>query len=199
MICYLNKLPLLQKVFYFPLRERLVALLRVPLFRKMLEYEYRRQKPHNCKVMCDVYDGQAWQEFVGSATAPLDRIVLQGCMDGIPAFQCGSLSLKPMMFSNLSVAPKFRMKAEFMLLYMLIPTSIKGFAQKKFFDYVAKRELNDLYETGADSCICHYLSCLNFIIHFPIYCNSGISGVKVKVFGMSMDTPGRSELLGSCR
>lgn len=146
--------------------------------------------------MSDVYDGTAWQEFVGSATAPVERIVLQGCMDAIPAFQCGSLSLKPVMCSNFSVAPQFRMKAEFMFLYMLIPTSIKGFAQKKFFDYVAKRELNDLYETGAGS---YHLSCLYFIIHFPVYCNSGISGVKVKVFGMSMDTPGRAELLGTAR
>ena len=160
--CYLNKLPLLQKVFFFPLRERLVALLRVPIFRKMLEYEYRRQKPRNDKIISDVYDGQAWHGFVGSATAPLERIVLQGCMDAIPAFQCGSLSLKPMMFSNLSVAPKFRMKAEFMFLYMLIPTNIKNFSQKKFFDYVAKRELNDLYDTGAASCICYYLSYLLF-------------------------------------
>lgn len=193
---YLNKLPLLQKVFYFPLRERLVALLRVPLFRKMLEYESRRQKPHNSKIMSDVYDGQVWQEFVGSATASLERIVFQGCVDAIPAFQCGSFSLKPFMLSNFSVAPKFRMKPEFMFLYMLIPTIIKGFAQKKYFDYVAKRELNDLYETGAGFRICYYLSC--FLSTF-LYCNLGISGVKVKIFGMSMDTPGRAELLGSCR
>lgn len=141
-----------------------MALLRLPLFRKMLEYEFSRQKPHNRKIMSDVYDGQAWQEFVGSATAPCERIILQGCSDAIPAFQCGSLSLKPLMFSNFSVAPKFRMQAEFMFLYMLMPTSIKGFAQKKFFDYVAKRELNDLYETGAAYlCISYCLSYLLFI------------------------------------
>ena len=117
--------------------------------------------------MSDVYDGQAWQEFVGSATAPCERIILQGCSDAIPAFQCGSLSLKPLMFSNFSVAPKFRMQAEFMFLYMLMPTSIKGFAQKKFFDYVAKRELNDLYETGATYVfliVCHRYYSLSYIL-----------------------------------
>lgn len=134
----------------------MLALLQMPCFRKLLEYEYQRAKPRSGTLMSDVYDGQAWQEFVGEPRRPVQRIVLQGCMDGFSAFQCGSLSLKPFILLNFSIAPRLRTKAEFMLLYLLVPTSLKGFAQKKFFDYVAKRELNELYETGAGCCITYY-------------------------------------------
>lgn len=144
--------------------------------------------------MSDVYDGQVWQEFLGPATTPLKHIILHFCMDGIPAFQCGSLSYKPGMCANYSVAPPLRMKPEYMLLLMLMPTNVKGFAQKKFFDYIARRELNELYETGADSCIVLFIAYLTFTVLF----HTGIHGVKVKIFGTSMDTPGRAELLGSC-
>ena len=53
---------------------------------------------------------------------------------------------------------------------MLVPDTLKD-GQKKYFDFAAKYELNDLYHNGLD-------------------------GVKVKVFSSSMDTPGRAELLG---
>ena len=154
-----------QEVFYFPLRERLLALLRVPVFRKLLEYEYRRPKPRNHKIMSDVYDGQAWQEFIGPTTTPLQHIILHFCMDGFPAFQCGSHSVKPAMFIDYSLAPLLRAKAEFMMLYLLLPTHLKGGALKKFFDYVARRELNDLYETGVDSCFFNLFCLLSFLCH----------------------------------
>ena len=58
-----------------------------------------------------------------------------------------------------------------MLLLMLLPSKMKADQSKKYYDFAAKFELNDLCETG-------------------------VSGVKVKVFGTTMDTPGRAELLG---
>ena len=59
-----------------------------------------------------------------------------------------------------------------MLLLMLLPSTMKGVASKKYYDFAARFELNDLFHTGVD-------------------------GVKVKVFSTTMDTPGRAELLGS--
>ena len=58
-----------------------------------------------------------------------------------------------------------------MLLLMLIPQDVKNFSQKKYFDFAAEYELKTL-------------------------ATSGISGVKCHVFGTSMDTPGRADLLG---
>ena len=137
-----------QHIFYFPLRQRLEALLQVPVFRKLLEYEFQRPKPRDRNIMSDVYDGQTWKEFLGTPTTPLERIILHFCMDGFAPFQCGSLSMKPAMCSIFSLPPPLRMKAEFMMLFMLIPANIKGFALKKYFDYAARRELNHLYHTG---------------------------------------------------
>ena len=63
---------------------------------------------------------------------------------------------------------------------------------KKYFDYVATHELNDLFHTGQSQVYMHK--------PYPNpnpNPNTGIKGTKVKVFGTSMDTPGRSELIGS--
>jgi hypothetical protein len=58
-----------------------------------------------------------------------------------------------------------------MILLMLVPATLKGKAQKKYYDWSARFELTKLHKDGID-------------------------GVKVKIFGSSMDTPGRAELLG---
>ena len=108
---------------------------------------------------------------MGPAEYPCTRIGLQMCVDGIPAFAANTFSLKPLEFMNLSLPPSIRGKAHNMLLLMLLPTSLKGPAQKKFYDFAAKYELNDLH-------------------------HAGVLGVKVKVFSASMDTKGREELLG---
>ena len=96
---------------------------------------------------------------------------LQFCVDGIPAFSANTLSLKPAEFMNLSLPPTERHKVENMLLLMLLPSVMKGVDSKKYYDFAAKFELNELFHVGID-------------------------GVKVKVFSTSMDTPGRAELLG---
>ena len=106
----------------------------------------------------------------------LFAFVLSGlllCMDGIPAFSFAKgVSLKPLEFKNLSLPPAQREKIDHILLLMLIPNTLKGRALKKYFDFAAKFELNDLFYNGID-------------------------GIKVKVFSTSMDTPGRAELLGN--
>ena len=96
---------------------------------------------------------------------------LQFCVDGIPAFSANTLSLKPAEFVNLSLPPTERYKVENMLLLMLLPSTMKGVDSKKYYDFAAKFELNEMFHAGID-------------------------GVKVKVFSTSMDTPGRAELLG---
>ena len=108
---------------------------------------------------------------MGPAVYPNNRMGFQVCMDGIPAFSFAkNLSLKPLEFVNLSLPPAVRNKIDYILLLMLVPDTLKD-GQKKYFDFAAKYELNDLYHNGCD-------------------------GVKVKVFSSSMDTPGRAELLG---
>lgn len=109
---------------------------------------------------------------MGEAQFPIQRIGLLFCVDGIPAFAAGTLSLKPMEFINLSLPPGVRCKAENIMLLMLLPSSLaKGQAQKKYYDFAAEFELNEMATKGVD-------------------------GIKIKVFTTSMDTKGREELLG---
>ena len=91
---------------------------------------------------------------MGSLTLPLERIGLLFCVDAIPAFAAGTLSLKPMEFINLSLPPGIRSKAENIMLLMLLPSSLtKGRAQKKYYDFAAEFELNDLATKGR----CEYI------------------------------------------
>ena len=159
----------LQRVFYFPLRPKLRALLRTEKYWDMCQHEFNR--PRNSAIWTDVYDGTAWKEFMGPCDYPNDRLGLQGCGDGIPAFSANTLSLKPWMWMNLSLPPGSRTKPKYMLLFMLLQQSIKQEQQRKYFDFAAKFELNELSTTGID-------------------------GIKVKVFATSLDTKGREELSG---
>ena len=162
--------PYLQKVFYFPLKPKLCALLRIKKYWNMCQHEFLR--PRNPDILTDVYDGTAWAEFMGPCKYPNDRIGLQGCGDGIPAFTAQTLSLKPWILMNLSLPPGSRTKPKYMMLFMLLQQSIKQEQQRKYFDFAAKFELNELFTTGID-------------------------GIKIKVFATSMDTnKGREELSG---
>ena len=73
---------------------------------------------------------------------------LQFCVDGIPAFSANTLSLKPAEFVNLSLPPSLRGKAENILLLMLLPSSLKGDQSKKYYDFAAKYDLDDLFHKG---------------------------------------------------
>lgn len=109
---------------------------------------------------------------MGPVTYPNQRLGFQYCIDAMPSNAEGSHSVKPGGVSNFSLPPTERFKKENMLLMIVIPTSIKDPSVKKYYDFMATYELNDLFVTG-------------------------VSGVKVKIFSTSMDTPGRAELMGN--
>ena len=113
----------------------------------MLQHEFER--PRNPAYVTDVYDSPAWKDFMGPPTFPNPRIGLQFCVDAIPAFAAGTLSLKPAEFINLSLPPSERCKSEYILLLMLLPASLpKGRSQKKYYDFAASFELNELATKG---------------------------------------------------
>ena len=81
---------------------------------------------------------------------------------------------------------------ENMFMFMLIPGTIKGPKQRKYYNWAASYELDDLYENGK-----------NLDSEFPPHLTSppasltiGVEGIKVKIFSTSMDTKGREELNG---
>jgi hypothetical protein len=159
-------------VYFFPLGPRLRALLRLPSYRALLGYEFSRAR--NIRFMTDVMDSPAWQELMGPPSRECKRIGLQFCSDGFQAYtnkNCPK-SLKPWCMMVLSLPPALRTRSEFMLLSMLMPANVKNYGQKKYFDFVSEFELQQLWHVG-------------------------VSGVKVKVFASSMDTPGRADLLGT--
>ena len=160
-----------QRAFYFSIRERLKAFLRISGFRQLLEHERLRPRAAE-NIMTDTYDSPAWKNLMGEPGYPCSRIGLQGCTDGFQAHVAGSLSMKPFMLVNFSLPPALRFQTQFMFLMMLLPINAKGYGLKKYFDFAATFELNSLYHTG-------------------------VSGIKVKIFSLSLDTPGRHELLGA--
>ena len=158
-------------MLYFPLKERLHKLLQVEKYLQMCQHEGERPQPIDDDYMYDVYDAPAWKQFMGPVTYPNNRLGLIFCMDAWPAFECGSFSVKTGGAMNASLPPTERGKPENILLMVVLPTAIKDDAQKKYFDFMADHELTSLY-------------------------NDGVDGMKVKVFTSSMDSPGRSELMG---
>ena len=128
------------------------ALLRLQNYRDLCNHEYLR--PSNKEFFADVYDSPAWQKFMGPATLSIVRIGLQCCVDAIPAFAIGTLSLKPVCFINLSLPPALRGAVKNALLLMLQPASLKGGQSKKYYDFASEYELNDLYHKGL-LCIAH--------------------------------------------
>ena len=134
--------------FYFPIRNRLRAFLRIPGFRQLLEHEHSRPRARDPNIMTDVYDGSAWKDFMGPPSSPCDRIGLQGCTDGFQAHTSGTLSMKPLLYANFSLPPALRFKTEFMFMHMLLPNKAKGYGLKKYFDFAADFELNSLFHTG---------------------------------------------------
>ena len=154
---------------YFPLEPQVRKLLELPNFRWLLGYEYRR--PANPKFMTDVYDSPMWHKLFGPPDAKQIRVVLQLAVDGIPAFSVSNgVSVKPWGYMILSLAPHLRVRAGNFLLQCLIPSRLKGQAAKKYYDFAAYYEMNRLHDEGID-------------------------GVRVVVYGTTLDTPARAELL----
>ena len=160
-------------MLYFPLKERLKKLFASPKYWQMCQHEYAR--PRNANLMTDIYDAPAWKEFMGPVVShPNTRIGLIYCIDAFPVNAEGSKSMKPGGYMNASLPPTERGKAQNMLLQIVIPTELKEDQQKKYYDFMAQFELNELFHRG-------------------------VSGVRVKIFCTSMDTPGRAELMGDVR
>ena len=78
--------------------------------------------------------------------------------------------MKPIQINFLTLTPWLRYKPEFMLCLGVIPNHLKLQAAKKYYDFAAEYEMNALH----------------------LY---GICGVRVLMYGTSLDTPGRRELL----
>ena len=114
-----------ESCWYFPIRDQLRSLLKSPKYRDLLMYESRRKRNHT--VMSDIYDSPRWHEIAGPPTVNLERIVIQLCVDGIPAHnrkECGSV--KPIQSMILSLPPWLRYQANNMLVHMILPAHLKG-------------------------------------------------------------------------
>ena len=79
-----------QRVFYFPLKPRLEALMETKAYFNMCQHEFFR--PKNKDILTDVYDSPAWKDFMGPCNYPNKRLGLLGCGDGFPAFEAGKMT-----------------------------------------------------------------------------------------------------------
>ena len=158
-----------QICFYFPIKEQLKALLQLQSYRKLLQYEKHRLSSR--ELMTDVYDSPRWQQKVGPPGRTLTRVVLHGCVDGVPVYKRKELySVKLLQSNILNLPPWLRYQARHMIYHMLYPSKYKARESRKYYDFVAKYELQDLFVHGVD-------------------------GVKIIFYGMTLDTPGRREEL----
>ena len=159
--------------WYFPLREQIRSLIAIPAYRELLMYEktHRRlRRCHSDDFMCDIYDSPRWQEVAGPPGRDLTRIVIHCCVDGCPAFNRQQVeSVKPLQYFIANLAPWLHYQLRYMLVHALIPAGLKGQQAKKYYDWFGA-EMTDLYVNGVD-------------------------GVRVIVYGNTLDTPGRRELL----
>ena len=78
--------------------------------------------------------------------------------------------MKPWQVLLHTLPPWLRFKEKYMLCLAIIPTGLKMQAAKKYYDFAAAYEMNDLHRNGID-------------------------GVRVIMYGTSLDCPGRKELL----
>lgn len=152
-LCVLLFVFVLQVCFFFPIRNRLRAFLRLPGFRELLEHEFTRPRARDPNLLTDIYDGSAWQNFMGPPSSPCSRIGLVGCTDGFQAHASGTLSMKPLVFANFSLPPALRFKTEYMFLHMILPSNAKGPGLKKYFDFAVDVELHALYHAGIWICL----------------------------------------------
>jgi hypothetical protein len=159
-----------QVFWYFPLKQQLENLLQNEGYRHLLLHETRRAKSE--VLLCDVYDTPRWRKVAGEPTEQLSRIVFQICVDAFPwTSRKNAGSVKPWQICLLSLPPWLRYKAKHMFCLAIIPNALKMQAAKKYYDFAAAYEMNDLHLTG-------------------------IYGVRVIMHGTSLDSPGRRELLG---
>ena len=150
--------------WYFPLRDKLYRLTKLPQFRHLLRYQARRLRRN--RYYTDVFDSPRWHRIIGSRRGL--TIVLHFCVDGIPAFSYGGLSVKPAEFLILNLPPALRSVVRNMLLFMLVPAHLKDDQARKYYDWAAT-EINDLHVRG-------------------------VNGIRVIVYGTTLDAPGNAEI-----
>lgn len=162
----------LQVCWFFPLHEQIKRLIENDTYRELLMYENtHRRKRRNDNFMCDIYDSPRWKQVAGPLTQRLNRIVLHVCVDACPAHarkQCGSV--KPIQYFIGNLAPWLRYCGRHMLIHALIPAHLKGKKAKKYYDWIGVNEMKTLYRHG-------------------------VNGVRVIMYGNTLDTPGRREIL----
>ena len=159
--------------WFFPLREQIRSLMQIPHFRESLMYEKVHRRLRRCltdNFMCDIFDSPRWQEFAGPPGNDLTRIVLHGCVDGCPMFDREQVeSAKPLQHFFANLPPWLRYKLRYVLVHALIPAELKGQSAKKYYDWFGT-EMTDLFRNGVD-------------------------GVRIMLYGTTLDTPGRRKLL----
>ena len=79
-------------------------------------------------------------------------------------------SVKPWLHFVCNLPPWLRYRAENMLVQAIIPAKLKDQAARKYYNFAASFEMNRLYREG-------------------------VNGVRVVLYGTSLDSPGRRELL----
>ena len=108
---------------------------------------------------------------MGPSTNHLSRIALQLCVDGVPPHAYnGCESVKPVQSLILSLPPWLRYQVRHMLVHMIIPSRLKDQQARKYYDWSAEYEMNDLHQRG-------------------------VRGVRVVLYGTTFDSPGCRELL----
>ena len=143
----------------------------------MYEREHRRLRKRD-DYISDIYDSPRWETVAGPLCSGrnrgLGRIVLHGCVDGVEAYAHGRqlfcATVKPLQYLVANLAPWLRYKVKHMLVHALIPAHLKGKAAKKYYDWLGRHEMTPLYRDG-------------------------VQGVRVIVYGNTLDTPGRREIL----
>lgn len=161
-----------QVCWFFPLGEQIKRLLCIPQYKNLLNYErqHRAIRRHD-NFICDVYDTPRWARVVGPPRTRLTRIVLLMCVDGVPAYGRKEVeTVKPIQYLILNLPPWLRYKLPYMLVHALIPAELKSEAARKYYDWLGINEITPLRRVGVD-------------------------GVRVQVYGNTLDTPGRRELL----
>ena len=132
---------------------------------------YESTRKSNPATMSDVYDSPRWRRIAGEPTDKLIRVLYQICVDAFPWSSRKYLgSVTPVQLFLASLPPWMRYKVQYMLVLMLLPPKVKGQAAKKYFGFAADYEMNDLHHVGVD-------------------------GVRFLLYGSTLDTPGRRELL----
>ena len=100
--------------------------------------------------MSDVYDSPQWAKVMGPPTRRLTRVALLGCVDGIPAFRIGGLSLVPSEWIFLNFAPEYRNRAGNIIIHMLLDSTLSANAMRKYYKFAANYEMNQLNQVGVD-------------------------------------------------